>query len=302
MPLSEQDRAERATAIGSSDIAAVADLDPFRGPTDVWLDKLGLSKPRDTIATWSGHKLEPVIAEMYAERTGAVLLDGGGTARHPDLSWAVATVDRRAQVGPAPVVEIKNVGAWALKHWHAGAPVEKVLQAQWQMLVCGVERVHIAALIGGTDFRVYSVERDDELIASLVEIAERFWVDHVIPRVPPPDDPEARRVALEALHPRTNGLLLPATPAAEAARGQLLDIEAREAALKAERDEAENAVKELIGEADGVDGLFTWRAWRGRIDWEAAARAAGVTDEVAERYRGKPHRVLKVTKPKKRSE
>jgi putative phage-type endonuclease len=296
VPLSDQDRAERLTAIGSSDIAAVADLDPFRGPTDVWLDKMGLSKPRDTVATWSGHKLEPVIAEMYSEKTGAVLVDGGGTARHSRLTWAVATVDRKSNPGPAPVVEIKNVGAWAVRSWRDGAPVEKVLQAQWQMLVLDVERVHLAALIGGTDFRIYNVERDDELIGWLAEIAERFWVDHVLTRTPPPDDPEERAKALDALYPSPNGLLLPVSTEAEDIHARLLDIDTRKAAITEEETAAENEAKALLGEADGVAGLFTWRAQRGNIDWKAAARAAGVSDKDAERFRKAPHRVLRIKK------
>ena len=290
------------TGIGASEIAAVADLDPFRGPTDVWLDKMGLARRTENVAQWSGHRLEPVIAEMYAEKTGAVLVDGGGTVRHPTVAWAVATVDRRAQPGPAPLVEIKNVGAWALWQWRGGAPVEKVLQAQWQMFVCDEPLVHVAALIGGTDFRIYPVARDEELIGWLAEIAAKFWTDYVETRTPPPDDPDERKRALEALYPKANGLLLPASTEALVLRDRLLDIGARKVALAAEELAAENDAKELIGEADGVDGLFTWRQWRGKIDWKAAAMAAGVTEKDAERYRGKPHRVLQVKKPRKNNE
>jgi putative phage-type endonuclease len=299
MPLTDEDRAQRATAIGSSDIAALVDLDPFRGPTDVWLDKMGLSVRRENVAQWTGHKLEPVIAAMYAEKTGAELVPGGGTERHPDIAWAVATVDFRATVGPAPVVEIKNVGAWALRHWYSGAPVEKVLQAQWQMMVCDVERVHIAALIGGTDFRIHPVERDEELIEWLADLAAKFWTDHVIGRTPPPDNGEARGGALDALYQRSSGLLLPRTTEAEQVYACLLDAKERKALVEAEEVAAENAAKEFLGEAAGVDGLFSWNEARGKIDWKAAAQAAGVSDKDAERYRGKPHRVLQLKKPRK---
>lgn len=298
MPLSDKDIAERMTGIGASEIAAVADLDPFRGPTDVWLDKMGLARRTESVAQWSGHKLEPVIAEMYAERTGATLVDGGGTVRHPTVAWAVATVDRRAAPGPAPLVEIKNVGAWALRQWREGAPVEKVLQAQWQMFVCDEPLVHVAALIGGTDFRIYPVQRDEELIGWLAEIAAKFWRDYVEARTPPPDDPEERKRALDALYPKGNGLLLPASAEAEALHERMVRIAARKAEIAEEEAAAENEVKELIGEADGVDGLFTWREWRGKIDWKAAAMAAGVTEKDAERFRGKPHRVLQLKKRK----
>lgn len=304
MPLSDADRALRAHGIGSSDIAAIADLDPHKGPTHVWLDKLGLLPRSENIMQWSGHKLEPVIAEMYAERTGATLVDGGGTVVHPEHTWARATPDRRSMPGPADIVEIKNVGAFALRHWWTDgqfqAPIDKVIQAQWQLAVCGGERVHLAALLGGTDFRIFEVVRDEEMIESLFVIAERFWVGHVLTRVPPDDDPDQRREAMVALYPKANGLLLPRSVEAEAIHARLLDIESREAATKAERDAVEAEALALIGEHDGVDGLFTWRAQRGRIDWKAAAQAVGVSEKDAERYRGKPHRVLRTKKSKEK--
>jgi putative phage-type endonuclease len=306
MPLSDEDRALRAHGIGSSEIAAIADLDPHKGPTQVWLDKLGLLPRSENVAKWSGHKLEPVIADMYAEHTGAVLIDGGGTQVHPVHSWARATRDRCANPGPAEIVEIKNVGAWALRFWwiegRFQAPVDKVIQAQWQLAVCGGERVHLAALLGGTDFRIFEVVRDDEMIEALFEIAERFWIDHVLARVPPDDDPEQRRTAMEALYPRSNGLLLPRTTEAEAIHARLLDIEDRENALEVDRAEAEAAALGLLGAHDGVEGLFTWRTQRGRIDWKVAAQAAGVSEKDAERYRGKPYRVLRTKKPKEKNQ
>lgn len=304
MPLSDEDIRRRALGIGSSDIAALVDLDPHKGPTHVWLDKVGLLPRSENVAQWSGHKLEPVIAEMYVERTGAVLVDGGGTVVHPEHEWARATPDRRSKPGPADIVEIKNVGAFALRMWWVDgtfqAPIDKVIQAQWQLAVCGGDRVHLAALLGGTDFRIFEVVRDDELILTLLEVAERFWVDNVLARVPPDDDPDQRREAMAALYPKANGLLLPRSTEAEAIHARLLAIESREAATKAERDATEAEALELIGEHDGVNGLFTWKTWRGKIDWKAAAMAAGVSEKDAERYRGKPHRVLKVKKPKEK--
>lgn len=298
MPLSDEDRSIRATGIGSSDIAAIADMDPHRGPTDVWLDKLGLAPRRETIAQWSGHKLEPVIAEMYAESTGARLVDGGGTVRHPEAEWAVASPDRKSNPGPADIVEIKNVGAFALRFWWRDgkfvAPPEKAIQAQWQLAVCGGERVHLAALLGGTEFRIFSIERDDEMIALLLDIGERFWRDNVLARVPPDDDPEARKEALAALNPRANGLLLPRTTEAEMVHARLARVAEQEAVLAEERATWEAAALAMLGPAAGVEGLFTWKEWRGRIDWKAAALAAGVTEESAEQYRAKPHRVLKL--------
>jgi predicted phage-related endonuclease len=40
-------------------------------------------------------------------------------------------------------------------------------------------------MIGFDDFRLYQIERDEEVIAYMQDFAISFWHNHVIPRVPP---------------------------------------------------------------------------------------------------------------------
>jgi predicted phage-related endonuclease len=44
---------------------------------------------------------------------------------------------------------------------------------------------NVAALIGGTDFRLYHIERDLEAEAGLNKAEELFWREYVLKRVPP---------------------------------------------------------------------------------------------------------------------
>jgi hypothetical protein len=55
------------------------------------------------------------------------------------------------------------------------------------MSVTGRERGAVAVLIGGQDFRTYTVEWDDAILDLVAEERE-FWEDHVVPRIPPPWD------------------------------------------------------------------------------------------------------------------
>jgi hypothetical protein len=55
---------------------------------------------------------------------------------------------------------------------------------------------------------------------------------------------------------------------------ELLTAREREDAIKARRAEAENALKSIIGDAGGIEGLCTWRQNQPSVvtDWEAVAR------------------------------
>jgi putative phage-type endonuclease len=281
----------RRAGIGSSEIAALAGFDPHRTAADVWLEKMGLAESGETMAQWTGNRLEAVIALLYAERTGAELVDGGGTFQHPGHAFALATPDRRAVVGPAPIVEIKNVGGFMVSRWSDELPVDKLLQVQWQLEVMGEERADLAALLGGTNFRIYRVERDPELCAQLLDLAGQFWRDHVLTREPPPcDGADAQRIA-EARYPNSDGRMLTPTPEAQALLHQLRRIDRAEKKVRAMRDLVEARAKELVGEADGIEDCFTWKLDKnGRVQWAKVAKALDAPVDLIAKHTSAPTR------------
>lgn len=177
--------ASRRTGIGASEIAAIAGLSPWGGPVDVYCAKLGLSPDRHSDAMAWGLRLEGVIAAAYSEREG-VALEPGYLVRHPDESWILATPDRFA---PDRLVELKvsrTSEGWGEQETD-DVPPHYLLQCQWQMLAAGYPRVDIAALIGGVELRVYTVERSETVIESLVTIGRAFW-RRVLEQRPPDVD------------------------------------------------------------------------------------------------------------------
>jgi predicted phage-related endonuclease len=70
--------------------------------------------------------------------------------------------------------------------------------------VTGMDLIDVAALIAGDDFRVYPLERDERLIARIVEREAEFW-SRVQRRDPPPVDPSRDGAALAWLWPRAEG-------------------------------------------------------------------------------------------------
>jgi putative phage-type endonuclease len=309
--LTEADKALRANAIGASDIAAIVGMDPHRKPIDVWLDKMGRSTYVETPEQMMGHLMEPAIATMYERRMNAQLVDDCKTVAHPELPWAVATPDRRAIVGPAPYVEIKNVGFGMHFAWGKepdGAPLAKVLQVMWQMFVLGAanpdveaNRIDIAALLTGTTSRIYPTLRDDELIGILREAAEKFFVDCIVSRQPPPlTGAEANRLA-DLDYEGNDGTILQPNNEALAVLARLKRIRKALDKVKNLNEQAEADAKRLIGNADGIEGCFTWKLRAGTVSWAKVAHEVGVTPDIVEKHRGAPTRVFALTERRKKS-
>lgn len=301
--LSERSKQIRATGLGSSDVAALVGLDEHRGPIDVFLSKVGLGSEPQNDAMESGHELEAAIGRMYCRRTGAKLHSGGGTLRHPKFPWAVCTLDRRA-TGPAPIVEIKNIGAFMTRPWRHGVPDSKFIQVTWQMFVTGLRPAHIMALLGGTMPRIFHVEYDAELAEMLCDVAHDFWHDRVLParaareageetwtRFAPEHTPAEAVELADAQFRESNGTLLPATDEARAIWRELEVAEADQKAAKARRDAAEAAAKRLLGPAEEIAGCFTWKHDEvGKTAWAQVAKALNPPQALIDKHTGAPAR------------
>jgi putative phage-type endonuclease len=266
-PLSLAQLAQRSQFLGASDIPAVAGLNPWKGPIDIYLRKTGQAieedDPEADFRKMLGHRIEGLIAELYAEKMGVELAECP-TIIHPDEPWAGCTPDRQI-VGRDAGVEIKNVGALVAHHWANDEPPDYVTaQAQYQIWIMGWSRVDIAALIGGRDFVVHSVLRDEETITMLAEIGRRFWHEHVVPKIPPPiDGSNTWREFLARKFPTSRDGMGQAPEDAERWARQYLDAVAQEGATKAMKSEAGNHLRAIIGELDGIMG-DGWKAtWKG---------------------------------------
>jgi predicted phage-related endonuclease len=70
--------------------------------------------------------------------------------------------------------------------------------------VTGKAAADVAVLVCGNEYRCYRIERDDALIARLIELEAKFW-DYVVRDIPPPaDGSESAAMALQALYPYDN--------------------------------------------------------------------------------------------------
>lgn len=180
----------RKNRIGGSDIAAIAGLNKFRTPLQVWLEKTGREKPvAENDYMWLGKRLEPIVAELFCRKTNKVLKPIGQVWGHPVHDFAIATPDYQlceympqsdppyVQTETAPLVEIKTSSWRAKEFWGEDkAPDYAVIQLQWQLEIGGIDSGYVAGLIGGNpeDFFKPHILRNKDIANQLLDVAHKF--------------------------------------------------------------------------------------------------------------------------------
>lgn len=266
--------AVRKDGIGSSDAAAAVGLNPYKSQLELWLEKTGRdaglpkSDPHDEESpTYWGNILEPIVATHYTRRSGHRVRRINAVLQHPDpkMNWMLANIDREV-IGASDVqiLECKTAGINGARLWKEGVPVYVQLQVMHQLAVTGKQAADVAVLLGGQQLEIHRIERDDELIARLIELEQDFW-NHVQRDTPPPaDGSESAEQALRCLYPEDNGntqdfsqdpILCAAFDELKEARATLEAHSQREAELK-------QFLQQAMGEASRAvfaNGSVTWR-------------------------------------------
>lgn len=203
----------RKQGIGSSDAAAAVGLNPYKSQLELWMEKTGrdtdLPKPdpdnTEEPVYW-GTLLEPIVATAYTKQTGRKVRRVNAVLQHPEKPWMLANIDREV-IGASDVqiLECKTAGEFGARLWKEGVPEYIQLQVQHQLAVTGKKAADVAVLICGQQLQVHRIHRDEELIAKLMELQERFW-HYVTNDTPPPADGSASSAtALRYLYPRDTG-------------------------------------------------------------------------------------------------
>lgn len=305
--------------IGGSDVAAILGVSPWARPIDVWLRLTGRGGevPENPAMEW-GRRLEGVVVQKYADS-----LDDGYDVRHLSESrhdgasdWMRASPDAVVMQGGVEVwgVEIKTASWRVAEHWGesgelGGVPTYYEAQCRWYMAVTGLPRWDVAALIGGSDYRTYTIERDRRVEATMVAKARQFWELYVVDDAPPPPDwSHAYSQYLESVRAARPAGYLDASPDTDqlverihAAAADRRSAETLESALK-------NELKAKIGDAAGVNtahGRVTWSRCKGRPSWqrvaaELADRHGEDLTALGEEFAGAPYSMLRLPREKKR--
>lgn len=192
----------RRQGIGGSDAAAVAGLNPWKSPVEVWLEKTGqITEQPDNEKMYWGRVLEDIIAQEFSRRTGLKVWRRNAILQHPEYPFMIANIDRRI-VGKEEGLECKTASEYVKDQWKDdNVPDMYIIQCQHYMAVTGAKAWWIAVLIGGNCFKYTKIERDEEIIEYLIKIESDFWrlVEENTP--PEPDGSEASTQLLARLYP-----------------------------------------------------------------------------------------------------
>lgn len=249
----------RRTGIGGSDAPAVAGVSEWRTPLDVYLEKRGELVNSETQPMRWGQLLEPVVRQEYADRTGRTVVVPQGIYRHPEHSFAIVSLDGIAD--SERLYEGKTArtpDGWG-KPGTDEIPIAYMLQVQHGMLVTGLPVADIAVLIGGQDFRIYTVEADAELQALLLGVETEFWqrVLSAEPPAPVTREDVRRRWAI------SSGTAKEATSEVAVLVRRLASYKAVMSVLDEQAEEIETAIQQHMADADTLtDGdrvLATWK-------------------------------------------
>lgn len=195
--------AARSQGLGGSEIAAVLGLSPWCSKFTLWHRKAGMvDREQETPAMSWGKRLEGPIADRFIETHPEIRLRKTGTWRSRERPWQIANPDRLAT---SCILECKTAHAMNGWEWDNGVPVYYRCQALWYLDVFGFRVCHFAVLIGGSDYREFTVEYDQTEVRLMRTAAEDFLRSIRDGRRPEIDESDSTYQTIRELHPEIDG-------------------------------------------------------------------------------------------------
>ena len=275
----------RKSGIGGSDVAAVLGVSKWKTPYQLWLDKTtDKVEEKESDILHFGTVLEQVIADEYARRNNVKVLRRNQMYRHAEHPELIANIDRYVVGGK--ILECKTCSAYAADKFGEGGdevPDEYLLQVQYYMHITGYHEADLAVLIGGNEYRQFSLTYDADLANYAAGRCVAFWNDYVVPQVPPPatagDD-------LVSYYNAKAGATITASKEIVDLLDEYKHLKGVEKEVKANLEAIATSVKLFAGENEIIQDVFgktiaTWKKGKDRatVNWKALAIDKGVTDE-----------------------
>jgi putative phage-type endonuclease len=251
--ITAEQRQLRRRYIGSSDAPAIMGLDPYRSASDVYLEKTGQVEDFEgNEHTERGNLLEPVLIEWAERKLGNVIyrdtmlqskcgvlccnFDGLVGNGHPvEESVEAKSAVNADEWGDEGTDQIPERHIIQIHHGFAVLPSLKVCWVP--VLLPGYKSL---------DFRLYKVDRNDELADAVADTCRQFMREHVAKLIPPSDF----RPSIEVLKRMRR---LPSKVIPVSADLAAKYIQARDAVKDAEKAklEAEKSLLAALADAEG---------------------------------------------------
>ena len=148
----------RKKGIGGSDASAIAGMNRWKSPIQIWMEKTGQIEPEEPgEAAYWGTVLEDVVAKEFSKRSGLKVQRRNAILQHPKHEFMLANIDRMItdpERGKG-ILECKTAGEYKKSEWEEGLiPEEYALQVHHYLMVTGLQFARIAVLIGGNKFEI----------------------------------------------------------------------------------------------------------------------------------------------------
>lgn len=196
----------RKKGITGTDAAAICGLNPYHSAFKVYMDKTSdVIESHDNEAMRQGRDFEEYVAQRFTEETGLKVRKANAIFQNEKHPVMLADFDRIVtgmSDGKKAGLECKTVSPYSANKWKDGQiPLHYQLQVQHYLAVSGYDCWFIAALIFGTEFLIRKIDRDEDIIKNLITIEERFWHEHIMPKVmPEPDGTESYSAEIARLY------------------------------------------------------------------------------------------------------
>jgi putative phage-type endonuclease len=243
----------RKQGVGGSDVSAIAGLNRWKSPIEVWMEKTGQieSEELGEAAYW-GTTLEDIVAREYAKRSGQKVQKRNAILQHPKYKFMLANVDRMIvdKDRGRGILECKTTNEYKKGEWDDDKiPEEYAIQVHHYLAVTGLQFAKIAVLIGGNKFEIKDIERDEEIIDYLIKIESDFWQLVKSNVAPPMDGSDSAVELLKRLYPNSNTSSIELkSDMAERLVADFLRFQEMEKEVETQKNQAANMIKELMGE------------------------------------------------------
>lgn len=236
--------------IGCSQIAQALGMSRWGTAYDLWAVYAGERQPDDIgdeLRVALGEPMEEVLRPFVAARLGRELRRDRREYLHPSLPL-IGHVDYRAGridgESARPVVDMKTSLGFGARHRFGADETDEVdddvlLQMHGYLMLTGAERAYVAALVPGPELKIYTIERDPEMLELIAEGIERFWT-LVQSGTPPDPTSEAEARQRWRWHQAGRSVELDDTSAANLRRLTALKAEI------AEREREAQAIKDAL--------------------------------------------------------
>lgn len=254
----------RKQGIGGSDAGAICGFNPYRTAMQVYYDKTSDEiEDIDNEAMRQGRELEEYVAKRFVEETGKKVRRANVMFYDESNPFMLADVDRMI-VGENAGLECKTASPFMAEYWEGdNIPLSYQMQCYHYMSVCNADAWYVAVLIYGREFKVYKLERDEEIMANLIQLEMNFWENHVLKQVlPAPDGSKLADSVIAEFFKESTGAVIPLQGFDDKLkrREELVVLMDK---IETEKRQIEQELKMYMGDAEQAENqLF-------RVSWKA---------------------------------